>query len=357
LLVIRTPDSLAACDDDDDDVECLTEADSLLHIRKDANMFTALGTAGWGKGNCSFQPESHCQEWCLKPSWTWTQQVPSATHLSCCNPEDKSDAQTVISSESTKQPTDLIVAMLYTDETNMLRQQLRNWIRFSPKLLQQIRFFIAVDTQGQLGDTAPWDIIQQELETLGSQGTWPEIRLIGIHERLNWNVGGKRNLLMHAASLQPAPTWVMLTDVDMSFDESLLSQVLIISGTAGNAESLHKFNRQRPNGEMKVHPGTWLMTSELYWRAGGCDEDFVGSYGWTDPHFDWRARQCGIPTQVHEELVLRELGVFTSDGRDRDAQRNGALYAMKRMDDSWSNHFLRFRFGQISCVLGNRLMR
>lgn len=356
LAILRTGAvALAACDDDD--IGCSVPravGGSLLHVNVNKNVAKLVSadlSPGWKRGSCSFEVELSCQEWCLKPAWT--QQVHSATRLSCCKPEDGSEMQKMIGQNT--EPAKLAIAMLYTDETDMLRQHLRNWIQFSPKLLQRVHFFIAIETQGTLGDTTPWDIVQEELETLGSQGIWPDISLIGLHERLNWNIGGKRNLLLHVAS-QIAPTWVLLTDVDMSFSESMLSQMLIISGTPGSANSLHKFNRQRPNGEMAVHPGTWLMTSELYWRAGGCDEDFVGSYGMTDPHFDWRAGQAGIPTEVHTELVLHEIE-HGGDGRFRDASYNSAMFQRKMYGEPWSNRFLRFRFGQITCTIGNRLVR
>ena len=33
-----------------------------------------------------------------------------------------------------------------------------------------------------------------------------------------------------------------------------------------------------------------LIRKEAYWLSGGCDEDFVGSYGYTDPHFFQRLK-------------------------------------------------------------------
>ena len=39
----------------------------------------------------------------------------------------------------------------------------------------------------------------------------------------------------------------------------------------------------------RPHPAVMLLSKQAYWMSGGCDEDFVGNYGKTDPHFKWRA--------------------------------------------------------------------
>ena len=56
-----------------------------------------------------------------------------------------------------------------------------------------------------------------------------------------------------------------------------------------------KFNRTVPDDDNhiknnKLHPAVCLIRKEDYWKIGGCDEDFVGNYGQTDPHFWYRAK-------------------------------------------------------------------
>ena len=109
----------------------------------------------------------------------------------------------------------------------------------------------------------------------------------------------------------------MLTDMDMKISESFFKSCLDIILDSSSKRKLHKFQRRKPSGEMKPHPGTWLMKTGLYWQSGGCDEDFVGSYGQTDPHFDYRAKKTN-----HDDVVeLHDNGAHRDGPReDRQAQ-------------------------------------
>ena len=40
---------------------------------------------------------------------------------------------------------------------------------------------------------------------------------------------------------------------------------------------------------IKPHPAVCLLRVEDYWNVGGCEEDLVGHYGWTDPSFWYRS--------------------------------------------------------------------
>jgi len=288
----------------------------------------------WKEGSCSVVPEKACSRYCLQPAWT--QQVHNATRLSCCKPDDRLAKQTV-TKENLSQ---LTIALLYTNEQEMLRRQVQNWMQLSAAIVQKVRFIIAGERM------SPWGIIEAELQNR-SRSSWPKVDVIRIEEEIRFNIGGKRNLLVHVAE-QPSPSWVFLTDVDMEFSEPLLAQMLLITSAAGSNKVIHKFNRRKPNGEKKMHPGTWLMRSELYWRAGGCDEDFVGSYGFTDVHFDHRAALAGIATKFHSDLTLHELPHGLSG--KRDTARNGKLLNQKLKNGSWSNHFLRFSFEWSTCA-------
>merc|ERR1712216_419176 len=107
-----------------------------------------------------------------------------------------------------------------------------------------------------------------------------------------------------------------------------------------------------------------------YWQAGGCDEDFVGSYGFTDVHFTHRARllkDAGhLNVQKNTHIVLKELAHMTpcdaailprngtlqqscraaadamGSEPSRDAQPNQHLYESKLATGCWSNSYLRF---------------
>ena len=289
--------------------------------------------------SCSFDPgvSKACGHWCLQPEWT---SKGAATGLSCCSGHAGSGA-------SDLKPYKLVVAYLYTSEERMLRKQLGSWAKFSEKLLRQLRFLLAVETEG-LSFPPPSDILQQELGPLGHER--PDVRLVGVQEHLDWNIGGKRNLLMHVADTWHADSWVLLTDIDIELTEEFLTACLEIAMAPGSQNTLHKFQRQKPGGELKPHPGTWLMKTGLYWKSGGCDEDFVGWYGNTDPHFDFRAKATGISIQFHMGLIVHEMEHLGGDKRIRNTTHNDRLLAQKKNNlTAWSNRYLRFGWGLIAC--------
>ena len=121
------------------------------------------------------------------------------------------------------------------------------------------------------------------------------------------------------------------------------------------------------------------MSVDSYWRAGGCDEDFVGNYGHTDVHFWHRVGllpQGTLVTQTHKDLVLKEMATPKDpcEGVANDAQRGrckaaaraharSAAHASRSRDtaaneelfrwkarsrqagsygEQWSNEYLRF---------------
>jgi hypothetical protein len=61
-----------------------------------------------------------------------------------------------------------------------------------------------------------------------------------------------------------------------------------------------------------VHPATMLTSRSSYWRVGGCDEDFVGNYGFTDVHFAARLRQTpGCQRISSERPIMKHVANFT----------------------------------------------
>lgn len=144
-----------------------------------------------------------------------------------------------------------------------------------------------------------------------------------------WNIGGARNLAFHVAPTRR----VLLLDIDTIAPRSVIVQLLSMTGT-------HRLNRRRPNGTMKISPAAALIDRDEYWRAGGCDEDFVGHYGYTDVHFWYRFEKLFNAT-YHDDLVLFEQ---EHAHERRDTKVNRRLLYRKKARGTWSNDYLRFRF-------------
>jgi len=266
----------------------------------------------------------------------------------------------------------MVVAYLYTGEEQMLRTHLRTWANFSNDVLRQVRFLFAIETQDKIytrGDQAIWiqkpqnttisdktstsptDVLFEEFGHLSRK---PDVHMVAVQEHLDWNIGGKRNLLMHVADSWHVDSWVLLTDIDMKISESFVKSCLDIISNSSSKRKMHKFmHAHTPGGEIlrKIgHAGTWLMKTGLYWQSGGCDEDFVGSYGLTDPHFDWRAQRTHghDVIELHRNMVLIEMEHRKAGNRSN--HRNLVLSDSKKQERvPWSNHYLRFAWGLVDC--------
>ena len=313
------------------------------------------------QSSCTYEPSvsRRCRFWCLQPQWT--QEKPAGKRLTCCSGDEN-----VV--EQDPAPYKMVVAYLYTGEEQMLRTHLRTWANFSNDVLSQLRFLFAIETQDKIytrNDQAEWikkppnttislkkptspaDVLFQEFGNLSKK---PDVHMVAVQEHLDWNIGGKRNLLMHVADSWHVDSWVLLTDMDMKISESFFKSCLDIILDSSSERKLHKFQRQRPTGKLAPHPGTWLMKTGLYWQSGGCDEDFVGSYGQTDPHFDYRAKKTNHDDviELHDNMVLIEMDQEKTG--NRTIGRNADLFKLKRQDRiGWSKDYLRFAWGLVDC--------
>ena len=165
----------------------------------------------------------------------------------------------------------------------------------------------------------------------------PWISVYYITPDLLWNIGGARNLAFHVAPTEK----VFLFDVDMIVPLNVAERV--ISFVYDSPRTIHRFNRRRPRGDLKLSPASMVIDRRLYWENGGCDEDFVGHYGFTDVHFWYRMdRRQHVRIVHHPDLILREQGNGSS--KNRIAQFNARVFDRKRRHNSWSNEILRFNF-------------
>ena len=125
--------------------------------------------------------------------------------------------------------------------------------------------------------------------------------------------------------------------------------------------------------KLSFHPGVMMIRKESYWLAGGCDEDFVGQYGQTDPHFRWRASNTGYPTKL---LHIKSLSRNTSwlpmniepmenDHADysckvplkNDTRNKMLILSKKSKKVAWSKEFLRFKWSIVDAPDASQLQK
>jgi hypothetical protein len=105
-----------------------------------------------------------------------------------------------------------------------------------------------------------------------------------------------------------------------------------------------KFNRRvadpRHPKNGQPHPAVCLLRVEDYWNVGGCEEDLVGHYGWTDPSF-WFRSVGKLHVITYTDLYLDYYPEGEAD-IDRDNSHNYSLHEEKKRTGDWSTDFVRF---------------
>ena len=270
--------------------------------------------------------------------------------------------------------TDVTLALIYYASPALLLRHLAVVGSYAPNVRSRLHLLIIDDGSPAHLDAASYISARVRRELSGAHS----LTIARIEQDLTWNIGGARNLAFHLA---PTPR-VLLLDLDTPAPPAMIAAVLGLSprvavnspaGANAGVPIAHRFNRLRPTGEHKLSPAAVLMSPASYWAAGGCDEDFVGNYGWTDVHFWHRAAalpSSELAVQRHTELSLVELSAPPSAcdgvhprwllerctiaadahaasresvmGSARENVVNGMLFRWKRRTGRWSNEYLRF---------------
>ena len=244
---------------------------------------------------------------------------------------------------------DLTVAYLYYRDTAYLERHVNHWVTLPRDLLKRISILI-------VDDCSPMD---QSARAVLEKMRDCDVRaaVVRVGEDIKWNIGGARNL---AFALAPTEL-VLLVDADQLVTQSLLEWSLRHSKYAlARCDIFLDFPRKFPNDlRHRVHPATILTSRSSYWRVGGCDEDFVGNYGFTDVHFAARLRQTpGCRRISSERPIIEHVANFTDamalepapplihlerSHSSHDIAANKAILRKKFQGQlPWSTDYLRF---------------
>jgi Glycosyl transferase family 2 len=156
----------------------------------------------------------------------------------------------------------LTLAFPYYENSGILKEHQRIWAQYPDAIRRKMTVIIADD--GSPNSPAA-DAVQP---------CDYEIQIYRIGVNIPWNQTGARNLAMHCAP----EGWVLVTDIDhvlMPDDAAELVGMKVKKG--------HYYipaRRIMPHSTpYKRHPNSYYLTRQMYWDAGGCDEDFAGHYG------------------------------------------------------------------------------
>lgn len=166
-------------------------------------------------------------------------------------------------------------------------------------------------------------------------GTRAEVYRITVD--IPWNRNGARNLGAYVA----ITGWILQTDIDHILPVTS-ARWLVENLTKLKKDHWYKFSRFRVGqaddtrkkdtidprvnfGEIKPHIDSYLVTRDLYWRAGGYDEDFSGSIGGSSLFLKHLAKEG-----KEDFLTECPLFVFTKhivpDASDRYLSRDMTRY-------------------------------
>lgn len=179
----------------------------------------------------------------------------------------------------------ITLAVTYYDQPLMLARQLREWATYPDWVHRHFRF-VVVD------DGSPTHPAETVLQNYVLPLTFDLYR---IDTDIPWNQHGARNL---AASESPDP-WLLMLDIDHVLTAENAAR-LVRFPRALTPYDFFRFPRERIGAAddtrpkdatlrgidptlsrvpVNPHCNSFLVSREAYWRAGGYNEDFCGTYG------------------------------------------------------------------------------
>jgi glycosyltransferase involved in cell wall biosynthesis len=211
----------------------------------------------------------------------------------------------------------LSLVMPFYLNRSMLELQMREWLRWSPKAKAQIEIII-------VDDGSPDPALDVALPGL-TECDRPVISIYRIAEDRPWHQHAARNLGAHVAK----GPWLLLTDMDHVLTatnaDALLKRLARLD--LGTAYFLHRIEASTGLPTMandgitpKPHPNSFVMTRDLYWKAGGYDEDFCGIYG-TDGLFKSRLFTLAEQGHLAKVALTRYWREIVADASTTTLQR------------------------------------
>lgn len=228
----------------------------------------------------------------------------------------------------------ITINLSFYNQNDVLIRQVESWNSWSQEIRDQFSFCIVDDCS----ETSALEILSgTNLKNL-------DLSIYRVKEDLYCNIAGVRNL----SAKECKTDWMVILDMDTFVSEELATNMLKLS--VDRKGKCFKFNRRVPgypnhpkNGQ--PHPAVCLLRVDDYWDVGGCEEDLVGHYGWTDPSF-WYRSIGKLHVCTYTDLYLD----YVPEGEasiNRDNSHNYKLFESKKNTGNWSTDFVRFDWEKI----------
>lgn len=228
----------------------------------------------------------------------------------------------------------ITINLSFYNQHKVLVDQVESWKSWPKEIRDQFSFCIVDDCSKISADEVLSGISLEDID----------LSIYRVKEDLYCNIAGVRNL----AAQQCKTEWMVILDMDTFVSEELAESMLKLPKARSGV--CFKFNRRVPNNpnhpkNNQPHPAVCLLRVEDYWNVGGCEEDLVGHYGWTDPSFWWRSIGK-LHVYTYNDLYLD----YVPEGEaniNRDNSHNQKLYEERKINGQWSTDFIRFDWEKV----------
>lgn len=217
----------------------------------------------------------------------------------------------------------------YYRNPRMLVEQLRAWEQYPEGVS-----IILVD------DGSPEPALPI-IDPLASPALRQRLSLYRIDVDIPWNRGGARNLGTH----QAATDWVLHVDIDHVLPPASACALLVFNpdrwrwyrfvrdrkGRADETRRKDKIPEDVEYGRIHPHIDSYLCTRDLYWAAGGYNEDFSGCLGGGSPFLAEMERAGGAPLMAPDAapLIVYTRSVV-ADASDHTLSRERGEFARRK---------------------------
>jgi glycosyltransferase involved in cell wall biosynthesis len=152
-------------------------------------------------------------------------------------------------------------------------------------------------------------------QPLNLHAPYANIRQYRIVDDIPWNQPGARNL----GACQARGEWLLFFDLDHRFATGDFLKVLALLRTL-SVGTLYKFARSSEGSGLPIHShmNSFLISRSDYFKNGGYDEDFSGSYGYEDVWFQdvWLSSGRTITTLCDIKLSMSSSVSETGLGKN-----------------------------------------
>ena len=207
------------------------------------------------------------------------------------------------------------IIMAYYENPTMLTEHLIWWHEYRPEDIARVSFIVVDDGSPR---NPAIDVVRKH--TIGI-----DLRVFRIIPNIPWNQDGARNLGMKYCRTP----WAFLTDTDHLVPHDQIGKLINFTQIeARQGEYYMPASQIKLDGTvLGEHPNTYLFNVADYWRIGGYDEDFAGSYG-SDGNFRKNCQGLGlreIKTSAWHTLVYRKENIWDACTHDF-SRKEGPYY-------------------------------